>query len=158
MIPNLSYLSESAASLLDRRLDTYIVPRTEVVSLSSTAFYYDWIDRERAARKGRLRDKDGSFQVFMKGFIDASEFLRQHPFPGGPLEQAYDSARHRRGKVSLFGSLKCLCGRAEAEDADDESDDEAAGMQRFRWTEGTTQSFREELEKLVILDYLIRNT
>ena len=30
-----SYISEAAASLLDRRLDLHIVPRTELVSLSS---------------------------------------------------------------------------------------------------------------------------
>jgi hypothetical protein len=30
-----SYISEAAASLLDQRLDLYIVPRTQLVSLSS---------------------------------------------------------------------------------------------------------------------------
>ena len=30
-----SYISEAAASLLDRRLEIYIVPRTGLVSLSS---------------------------------------------------------------------------------------------------------------------------
>lgn len=29
---------------------------------------------------------------------------------------------------------------------------------RFQWTEALQQNFREELEKLVILDYLMRNT
>ncbi|KAK4047232.1 Phosphatidylinositol 4-kinase LSB6 [Microbotryomycetes sp. JL201] len=159
LIPNLSYLSESAASLLDRRLETYIVPRTEVVSLASPAFYYDWIDRERAGRKGKLRDKDGSFQVFLKGFTDASVFLRDHPIPGRPLSQTLDTSPHRKGHANLFGPLKCMCGRADAEEDDfdnegeiDEEDD------TFRWTEEMINSFREELEKLVILDYLIRNT
>lgn len=49
----------------------HIVPRTEVVELASSAFYYDWIDRERARSKagsGLLPLKAGSFQVFLKGF------------------------------------------------------------------------------------------
>jgi hypothetical protein len=71
-MPGQSYISEAAASVLDRELGTNIVPRTEVVALSSPAFYYDWIDLERAARRnGQLREKDGSFQVFLKGFTGA---------------------------------------------------------------------------------------
>jgi hypothetical protein len=69
LIPGQSYLSESAASVLDRKLESWIVPRTEVVGLTSKAFYYDWIDRERAKKDGaELREKEGSFQVFLKGF------------------------------------------------------------------------------------------
>lgn len=166
LIPQLSYLSESAASLLDRQLKLNIVPRTEVVALSSTAFYYPWRDRDRY-RSGRhsLPDKDGSFQVFLKGFQDASTFLRAHPYPGRPLEQTLDDKPRRRGRgrggVSIFGPSKCLCGTAEAE-ADDESDAEDEGdaseERPFNWTQELMDSFRLELEKLVILDYLIRNT
>ncbi|KAK4047053.1 Phosphatidylinositol 4-kinase LSB6 [Microbotryomycetes sp. JL221] len=161
LIPNLSYLSESAASLLDRRLELHIVPRTQVVSLSSPAFYYDWIDRERAGRKGRLREKEGSFQIFLRGFTDASAFLSTYPIPGRPLDQIYESKPRRKGRVNLFGPLTCLCGRAEAErDNDDEydGDEESLAEDRFQWTDDMLESFRLELEKLVILDYIIRNT
>lgn len=44
------------------------MPRTEVVGLTSEAFHFDWIDRERAKKSGNWRVKAGSFQVFMKGF------------------------------------------------------------------------------------------
>jgi phosphatidylinositol 4-kinase type 2 len=72
-MPGQSYISEAAASVLDLQLGTNIVPRTEIVSLASPAFYYDWIDLERAARRnGQLREKDGSFQVFLKGFTGTS--------------------------------------------------------------------------------------
>lgn len=83
-----SYISEAAASLLDRRLELYIVPRTGLVPLSSQvcsvafpnqdqwtkshqAFFYDWIDRT-AFKKGKpLPDKIGSLQCFLNGFTGA---------------------------------------------------------------------------------------
>lgn len=176
LIPQLSYLSEAAASLLDRRLEANIVPRTEVVSLSSGAFYYDWIDRERAKgiRGRKLPDKIGSFQVFLKGFQDASLFLRNHPYPGRPLSQTLDTSPRRKKRVDFFAPLYFWCGRAEAVEDDAEEAAEGsnwgwagedsgvtyAGVREvpFKWSEGLMASFREELEKLVILDYLMRNT
>ena len=63
-----SYISEAAASLLDERLDLHIVPKTQLVSFSSQAFFYDWLDRT-AAKKGKpLPDKIGSMQCFMHGY------------------------------------------------------------------------------------------
>jgi hypothetical protein len=85
-------VSEAAASLLDTRLGLNIVPKTDLVSFSSTVrslllgrhhpflttthntqtFFYDWIDRS-AAKKGKsLPDKIGSMQYFMHGFTGAS--------------------------------------------------------------------------------------
>ncbi|SCV72302.1 BQ2448_4996 [Microbotryum intermedium] len=194
LIPQLSYLSESAASLMDRRLGTYIVPPTQVVPLSSPAFFYDWIDRERAQRQRQpvpLPDKQGSFQVFLKGFKDASDFLREFPLPGRPESQTLDRRSYRKGRGNLFGPLRCLCGRvgADVDDDDDDEDDEdqeeatrrpldgeepsgrgtfgflgggastpTTEERGFKWTEEMLESFREELEKLVILDFIIRNT
>ncbi|GAA6005986.1 1-phosphatidylinositol 4-kinase LSB6 [Rhodotorula paludigena] len=189
LIPGLSYLSESAASILDRHLGTNIVPRTEVAALSSTAFYYAWAERERAARTAEpLRAKEGSFQVFLKGFTDASAFFRRHPFPGRPVNPSTRNQKrntqpkrhHRRGCFTL--TLLCLCGSTGAERDDDDGDDGEAKRQLsrsemyitasqpaardgmalledgFEWTEEMMRSFREELEKLVVLDFLMRNT
>ncbi|SCZ87958.1 BZ3500_MvSof-1268-A1-R1_Chr2-1g04091 [Microbotryum saponariae] len=192
LIPQLSYLSESAASLMDRRLETHIVPPTQVVPLSSPAFFYDWIDRERAQRQRQpvpLPDKPGSFQVFLKGFKDASDFLREFPLPGRPESQTMDRRSYRKGRGNLLGPLRCLCGRVGADvDDDDEEDEDGEGEPHrlldseapsrrgtfgflsggasttpddetgFKWTEEMLESFREELEKLVILDFIIRNT
>lgn len=71
LIPNQGYISEAAASALDRRLGLHITPRTEVVELASPAFYYSM----RQRRSTFLKAKVGSFQLFLKGFKDAEDFL-----------------------------------------------------------------------------------
>lgn len=69
LIPNLSYISEAAACLLDRQLKTYLVPYTDVVHLSSKAFHYDYWDRHAFYRRKKpLPPKVGSFQVFLNGY------------------------------------------------------------------------------------------
>ncbi|GAA6055340.1 hypothetical protein JCM3770_005297 [Rhodotorula araucariae] len=185
LAPGQSYLSEAAACIVDAALGTHIVPRTEVVRLASPAFFYDWVDRERAARGHPLREKAGSFQVFLEGFTDASAFLTQHPFPGRPVACAAHPAKRdgsgrpprRRGRSRgcVTASLLCLCGRTGAEwDDAAQGDGRSADCETvqprkrsmrvagedgtFVWTADMIHSFREELEKLVVLDFLIRNT
>jgi len=63
LIPNLSYLSEAAASLLDRRLQTFIVPRTEVISISSPTFFL-LVARPAQAR---TTSKTREFSVILPG-------------------------------------------------------------------------------------------
>ncbi|KAJ8514452.1 hypothetical protein ONZ45_g8016 [Pleurotus djamor] len=189
LIPNLSYISEAAASLLDTRMDLHIVPPTQLVSLSSPvsevcygvacvvfndilqAFFYDWIDRT-AAKKGKpLPEKIGSMQYFLHGYQDASDFLRKHPWPGRAISDTFDDSTHRRGGVTkrFSGALNVICGRTgEVEDYDDmeyedgqnlfDEGEDADPNRPFYWSPLLQQSFREELEKLVILDYLMLNT
>ncbi|KAF9461269.1 phosphatidylinositol 3 and 4-kinase-domain-containing protein [Collybia nuda] len=182
LIPNLSYISEAAASLLDDRLSLHIVPPTQLVSLSSPAFFYDWLDRN-AAKKGKaLPEKIGSMQFFLHGYQGkcpsrilgkyASEFLRKHPWPGRAISDTFDDSSHRQGGVSkrFLNTLKIVCGSTgEIEDVYDDADYEDDGVmfdatetndtQRpFYWSKTLQKSFREELEKLVILDYLMLNT
>ncbi|KAA1471659.1 hypothetical protein DENSPDRAFT_837697 [Dentipellis sp. KUC8613] len=172
LIPNLSYISEAAASLLDQRLNLNIVPPTQLVSLSSKAFFYDWIDRT-AFKKGKpLPEKIGSMQYFLHGFQDASDFLRKHPWPGRSIADTFDDSTHRTGNVTkrFLSALKVVCGRTGAEedvydeaDAEDErvlydASESSDSSRPFYWSQTLQQSFREELEKLVILDYLMLNT
>ncbi|OCH91462.1 hypothetical protein OBBRIDRAFT_792290 [Obba rivulosa] len=171
LIPNLSYISEAAASLLDERLGLYIVPRTELVSLSSPAFFYDWLDRN-AAKKGKpLPEKIGSMQYFLHGYTDASEFLRKHPWPGRSITDTFDDSNHRKGGFTkkFLTTLKIACGKTGEEDEmfdeDDREDErvlfdvtESMTGEPFYWTPALQDNFREELEKLVILDYLMLNT
>lgn len=166
LIPNLSYVSEAAAYVLDCQLRTNLVPYTDVVGLSSKSFHYDWIDRRAFYRKKRpFPEKLGSFQVFLKGFKGATEFFREHPWPD-QQNSFQDLPSQTRQKKRWDNS--CRPGRsstAPVAAGDYDSDDEAEGMSRSQtraakeyWSPELQQSFREELEKLVILDYVMRNT
>ncbi|KAJ3066180.1 phosphatidyl inositol kinase, partial [Podochytrium sp. JEL0797] len=76
LIPNSGYLSEAAASYIDRRLGLNVVPRTEVVSLASPTFFYTWYEKWMYVRGLRaLPPKLGSFQLFLSNFKDATSFF-----------------------------------------------------------------------------------
>ncbi|KAI0298495.1 phosphatidylinositol 3 and 4-kinase-domain-containing protein [Russula brevipes] len=168
LIPNLSYISEAAASLLDTRLNLHIVPKTQLVSLSSPAFFYDWIDRTAYKNGKPLPEKVGSMQCFMHGFQDASDFLRNHPWPGRSIADTFDDSTHRASNFTkrFLGAVKVICGRTGTEGYDDEADmeyeralfDASEGDydRTFYWSAALQQSFREELEKTS--DYLMLNT
>ncbi|KAK0266825.1 Phosphatidylinositol 4-kinase LSB6 [Friedmanniomyces endolithicus] len=166
LIPNLSYVSEAAAYLLDCQLRMNIVPYTDVVSLSSKSFHYDFWERRAYWKKGRaLPEKAGSFQVFLKGYKGATEFFREHPWPDGSMRSTGPTLPPKRRRKRRWAE-DCRPGSAALVGEGEESDeDDAAGpnsvpnrVRKEFWTEGLQQSFREELEKLVILDYIMRNT
>ncbi|KIM61574.1 hypothetical protein SCLCIDRAFT_25716 [Scleroderma citrinum Foug A] len=167
LIPNLSYISEAAASLLDDRLLLNIVPRTQLVSLSSPAFFYDWLDRSAATKGKPLPEKIGSMQLFLHGYTDASDFLRRNPWPGRSIADTYDDSSHRKGMSTkkCLSALKIFCGRTGIGGIDDDDPEEERALfdatgddDTFCWSRALQQNFREELEKLVILDYLMLNT
>ncbi|KAG0362456.1 phosphatidyl inositol kinase [Podila minutissima] len=162
LIPNLGYISESATSLVDRRLKLNIVPSTEVVWLSSPAFHYDYLDRRAAQTKHGakpLPDKVGSFQLFLNGFKDANIFMRDHPWPEPMAQDPNGKGRYygswRRSTASLHsqqdetGSLHgSIAGSTQG----------GGDRSGFQWTPALQQQFKEQFEKMIILDYLIRNT
>ncbi|EXJ70715.1 uncharacterized protein A1O5_05705 [Cladophialophora psammophila CBS 110553] len=162
LIPNLSYVSEAAAYVLDYQLRTYIVPYTDVVWLSSKVFYYDfWERRSTWGGKKSLPAKPGSFQVFLKGYKDANLFLRENPWPDQATEFRADMEHSRKRRRWS----NCIPGGRGSDDDDDEeeaprvvSPPPSEDAPKFRWTPNIRQAFREELEKLVILDYIMRNT
>lgn len=166
LIPNLSYVSEAAAYVLDSRLRTNLVPYTDIVYLSSRSFHYDFWDKSAYYRKRKpLPAKVGSFQVFLKGFKDANLFLRDHPWP----DQANSSFRPDdapRWRKKPWTET-CRPGSTPSENDEDirsevrsmnGSEEFQVQDRGFSWTDPLQQAFREELEKLVILDYIMRNT
>ncbi|RYO87200.1 hypothetical protein DL764_008897 [Monosporascus ibericus] len=164
LIPNLSYVSEAAAYTLDCQLHTNLVPHTEVIYLSSKSFHYPFWDRRAFYRKKKpLPAKPGSFQVFLKGFKDANVFLREHPWPeqywsGFRSNDTHRNRRKRWADSCRPSSRRAASDQSESEDEHDSAEERPLGPDNFFWTESLKQSFREELEKLVILDYIMRNT
>lgn len=187
LIPNFSYLSEVGASYLDSRLALQMVPRTELVNLSSPTFHYAFNDR-MAHEKDRvpLPDKIGSYQTFLKGYINASDFLRKHPWPSRTrsktllmrdmedesrahkVSRKKEPARLRNCGVAIKRALLC---RPSWEDlyadgapvrSDIENGRQASTSSPepdgFHWTPKRMQRFRLQLERLVVLDFLMRNT
>ena len=164
LIPNLSYVSEAAAYVLDTRLRTNLVPYTDIVHLSSKSFYYDFWQRSAFYRKRKpLPEKVGSFQVFLKGFKDANIFLRDHPWPdqtntGFRPEDAPRRKRTPWAEDCRPRGAQLVDTEASQEQNRPVSVHDESRQRRFFWSEALQQSFREELEKLVILDYIMRNT
>ncbi len=164
LIPNLSYISEAAAFLLDKRLQTFLVPYTDIIWLSSKSFHYDFWDRRSYYRKGKpLPPKVGSFQVFLEGYQDANLFLKDHPWPEGPVTRYSKNSRRGKRWVNRLLEASPVDEGYEDEDLDSQShaaraNDVNTQPQKFAWTGSLQQAFREELEKLVILDYIMRNT
>ncbi|CAJ2513777.1 Uu.00g018960.m01.CDS01 [Anthostomella pinea] len=163
LIPNLSYVSEAAAYTLDCQLRTNMVPYTDVVYLSSKSFHYPFWDRRAFNRKKKpYPSKPGSFQVFLKGFKDANVFLREHPWPD-QYWSGYRSNDTHRNKRKQWAD-NCRPGSRqghsgfESDDEQDSPEQPPLGPDNFMWTESLKQKFREQLEKLVILDYIMRNT
>lgn len=81
LMPNIGYISEAAASHLDAFLGLNMVPRTQVVHLSSSAFYFPWWEHYKVW-KSRRKDpnhayplKLGSFQLYVEGFEDSTVVL-----------------------------------------------------------------------------------
>lgn len=158
----LSYISEAAVSLLDTRLNLHIVPRTELVSFSSPAFFYDWIDRAAGMKGKPLPEKIGSLQYFLHGYTDASIFLREHPWPGRSISDTFDGENHRSGVAMkrVMHALQIVCGRTGEENElheEDEEDEQTRALYDvedtgdFYWSLALQQDFRLELEKLIIL-------
>lgn len=131
LIPNLGYISEAAACVLDCQLQSYIVPYTAVVRLRAPTFYYKFWDKSNDVTK--LLYKVGSFQMFLHGYVNADLFFKMYPIP---------TDEHLLPK-----SL----------DVEVDIDEDVLGN-KFQWSRDTMRQFREELEKMVILDYLMRNT
>ncbi|CAO3701378.1 unnamed protein product [Rhizopus stolonifer] len=155
LIPNLGYISEAAASLIDRRLGTNIVPYTGVIHLASPSFHYDYLDR----RANHIPQKIGSFQCFLTNYKDANVFFRKHPYG---LERSISSRVSTNSLIvgrAVWGG--CLGNNNETTD-DGDSNDTHVNIKhddgQFRWTVELQNQFRREFEQLVILDYLMRNT
>lgn len=91
--------------------------------------------------------------------LDASDFLRKHPWPGRSLADTFDESSHRRGLSTkrFLSALKIVCGKTGNEELEEEDPEEERALfdvteesdsgRPFYWSRALQQSFREELEK-----------
>lgn len=119
LIPNLGYLSEAAASLIDRKLGTMVVPYTDVIHIASSSFHYDYLDR----RAQQLPPKIGSFQCFLTDYKDATVFFRDYPYLSS-LEDPDSSLNNSRR--SVWGG--CLGNNGNDFDEDMNNEEEMYGV------------------------------
>ena len=94
---------------------------------------------------------------------DASDFLRRYPWPGRAISDTFDDTTHRKGNFAkkFMSAMKVICGRTGQEEDlyDDEIEEQSMffdqdGLESgrpFYWTRQLQQSFREELEKYIIM-------
>lgn len=135
---------------------------SSIVYLSSIAFNHDFWDRRAYYRKRKLvPPKVGSFQVFLKGYQDATLFLKKHPWPD-QQSSTLRAVSSGKGKRNKRWTDTCRPVRGASDDEDEEDNSEPGGSEarerKVFWTDALQLSFREQLEKLVILDYIMRNT
>lgn len=93
----------------------------------------------------------------MKGYKGATEFFKEHPWPDQHSTNFKDAPRRKRGTLWAEDCRP----KSRPGDSDDEEGMSSRERSRARhefWSEGLQESFREQLEKLVILDYIMRNT
>lgn len=124
--------------------------------ISSPSFHYD----RGEARLKPLPNKVGSFQVFLDGFIDANIFLRDHPWPENYNTTTATTSSETDVIVNERQNRRLnalMCGRSGVDDGGEALESYQLGK-RFVWTPELQLQFREQFEKLVILDYLMRNT
>jgi len=145
LVPNLGYISEAAASYIDRRLHLNIVPRTEIISLASPSFYYNSKElQDYYDGKGPLPKKKGSFQLFMTGYKDANIFFKE----GYDQIIKNNAPMSNESSRSNLHSLRSLYSKENLQEIE----------HPFKWTLKTQKEFQWQFERLVVLDYLIRNT
>lgn len=99
----------------------------------------------------------------MRGFTDASQWLKEHPWPNGLSVDETKTKSDRRYFRRCLRVALGVCGSAGAETLDEDEREAAEGFaqdeeRRFKWTQELKNEFCEELQKLVALDFLMLNT
>ncbi|KAK6487444.1 phosphatidylinositol 4-kinase type 2-alpha isoform X1 [Huso huso] len=154
LVLNQGYMSEAGASLVDQKLELNIVPRTKVVYLASETFNYSAIDRvksrgkrlalEKVPKVGQRFHRIGlppkvglGLPVTADGGLDGEQLLRRFRLTCSEL---------------VVGSFQLFV--EGYKDAD-------YWLRRFEaepLPENTNRQLQLQFERLVVLDFIIRNT
>jgi len=137
---------------LDAQLRCNLVPYTDVWHFHQNHFTTIFGIGDRFTERRNRCPKAGQFQVFLKGYKDATNFLKEHPWPDQNTS-GLDQVPARRKK-------------RWAENCRSPVDEEEASRSQLKklivdayfGQTDYSKKFRQQLEKLVILDYIMRNT
>ncbi|EPB67300.1 hypothetical protein ANCCEY_13608 [Ancylostoma ceylanicum] len=99
LIPNNGYLSETGASIVDDMLQLHIVPKTRVVRLASPSFFYS-----RCCGRYEIKPKEGSFQLFVKGYESAQAVFSRWDYDPSLLSDEEEES-HVPGKVIELAAI-----------------------------------------------------
>ncbi|CAD6199541.1 unnamed protein product [Caenorhabditis auriculariae] len=86
LIPNTGYLSEAGASIVDEMFHFNVIPKTRVVKLASPSFFYS-----RCCGRTEIRPKEGSFQLFVKGYESAAAVFARWNYDSSLLSKEQES-------------------------------------------------------------------
>lgn len=140
MIPNQGYLSEAGASLIDMKLGLNIVPKTRVVRLTSSSFNYPAYKRHLLSAKRGINESVGRHVFHPRGL------------PPKVNQQLKMKAANPTVLILQTGSFQLFV--ANYIDAD-------VFLKQIALTplpEDMNKQFQLQFERLVVLDYIIRNT
>jgi hypothetical protein len=114
---------------------------THIIKLASPVFSYPYQDRWSHKHRGKpLPLKIGSFQLFVKGFEDASTFF----YKGYEMLKTSSVNGSREPLLNQNGGANTPSTLSRASSAD--------------WTDDSRRLFRFNFERMVVLDYLVRQT
>jgi phosphatidylinositol 4-kinase type 2 len=144
LVPNQGYPSEAGASIVDQKLGLNVVPRTKVVMLVSETFNYSRIDREKSHVKKLVSDHFPSVG-------------RRFHRIGLPPKVSLLYSR----KINLFNNTLFLLQVGSFQLFVEGYKDADYWLRRWEsdpLPETIKKNFQFQFEKLVILDFIIRNT
>lgn len=143
LLANQGYLSEAGATVVDEKLGLMVVPKTKVVWLAAPTFNYSSVDRAKAESKAKIAvgcPKIGR-RFHRIGLPPKVRLLTVHYI----FKQCYEI-------VLQIGSLQTFVkGYKDATTLLTQYDLENA-------SETIKKDFQLQFERLVCLDYIIRNT
>lgn len=114
-----------------------------MVSLASPSFFYSAADRRNYRNGIPLPPKMGSFQLFLNGYKDATSFFKTGYDQIYANAQQLSSSDNGLFAFNLASSTQNLLANPE---------------HPLNWTSKTQREFQMGFERLVVLDYMIRNT
>jgi hypothetical protein len=159
LITNNGYLSEVAASYIDRILLLNCVPRTEIVYLSSPTFHYSKKDHQDSLKSNNpLPSKIGSFQLFLNNYKDATTFFKQGYQKIIENSTSNNNFTLLKNDYDVLPSSETSTININSRESNESTSTSNNNLHPLNFNNDMKKQFQLGFERLVILDYIIRNT